>query len=148
MIGGPAGFTEFVRSLGDPVTRLDRNEPGLNAAAPGDERDTTSPRAMSQAMRKALLGDVLTQGSRRQLEAWLIDDKVGGKRLRAGLPPSWRIGDKTGSGSHGTANTIAIIWPPDRAPLLAAVYYTESTAPMEARNAIHKEVGSIIAETF
>ncbi|MGH6798838.1 MAG: class A beta-lactamase, partial [Roseiarcus sp.] len=123
-IGGPAGLTQFARSLGDSVTRLDHNEPGLNAATPGDERDTTSPRAMAEDMRQVLLGEALSEASRRQLEAWLVDDKVGDKRLRAGLPPSWRIGDKTGSGDHGTANTIAIIRPPGRAPIIAAVYYT------------------------
>ena len=124
-IGGPAGFTQFARSLGDSVTRLDRNEPALNAATPGDERDTTSPRAMAEDIRQVLLGDLLSDASRRQLQAWLIDDKVGDKRLRAGLPLAWRIGDKTGSGDHGTANTIAIIWPPEREPIIAAVYYTE-----------------------
>ena len=82
---------------------------------------------MLQDMRQALLGGVLSEASRRQLQGWLIDDKVGDKRLRAGLPPSWRIGDKTGSGDHGTANTIAILWPPDRPPIIAAVYYTESS---------------------
>ena len=46
-IGGPAGFTQFARSLGDEVTRLDRNEPTLNESLPGDPRDTTSPRAMA-----------------------------------------------------------------------------------------------------
>jgi beta-lactamase class A len=148
VIGGPAGFTQFARSLGDGVTRLDRNEPSLNEAAPGDERDTTSPRAMSADMQKVLLGDALSDASRRQLQTWLINDKVGDKRLRAGLPHSWRIGDKTGSGDRGTTNTIAIIWPPDRAPIIAAVYYTESAAPMDARNAIHKEIGGLIAETF
>jgi beta-lactamase class A len=147
-IGGPPGFTQFARSLGDKVTRLDRNEPTLNEATPGDERDTTSPRAMAADMQKVLLGDALSDQSRRQLEAWLIDDKVGDKRVRAGLPHSWRIGDKTGSGDHGTANTIAIIRPPDQAPILATVYYTESSAPMDARNAIHKEISSLIAETF
>ena len=147
-IGGPAGFTQFARSLGDSVTRLDRNEPALNAAAPGDERDTTSPRAMAEDIRQVLLGDLLSDASRRQLQAWLIDDKVGDKRLRAGLPLAWRIGDKTGSGDHGTANTIAIIWPPEREPIIAAVYYTESRAPMDVRNAIHKEIGALIAETF
>jgi beta-lactamase class A len=147
-IGGPAGFTAFARSLGDEVTRLDRNEPTLNESLPGDPRDTTSPRAMAADMQKVLLGDALSDQSRRQLEAWLIDDKVGDKRVRAGLPHSWRIGDKTGSGDHGTANTIAIIRPPDQAPILAAIYYTESSAPMDARNAIHKEIGSLIAETF
>ena len=76
-----------------------------------------------------------------QLESWLIADKVGDKRLRAGLPPNWGIGDKTGSGDHGTANTIAILRPPKRAPLIAAVYYTEGPEAMDARNAVHKQVG-------
>ena len=147
-IGGPPGFTQFARSLGDTVTRLDRNEPSLNTATPKDERDTTSPRAMAEDMGQVLLGDVLSEASRRQLQAWLIDDKVGDKRLRAGLPPSWRIGDKTGSGDHGTANTIAIIWPPERAPIIATVYYTELSAPMDARNAIHRETGGLIAGAF
>jgi beta-lactamase class A len=147
-IGGPAGFTQFARSLGDEVTRLDRNEPSLNEATPGDPRDTTSPRAMAASMQKVLLGDVLSDASRRQLQAWLVDDKVGDKRLRAGLPPSWRIGDKTGTGERGSTNAIAIIWPPGRAPLIATVYYTESSAPTDARNGVHKEIGALIAETF
>jgi beta-lactamase class A len=147
-IGGPVGFTAFVRSLGDSTTRLDRNEPTLNTSVPGDERDTTTPQAMAADVRRALLGNVLSDASRAQLEAWLVGDKVGDKRLRAGLPPSWRIGDKTGSGDHGTANVVAIIRPPARAPLIAAVYYTESDASMDARNAVHKEIGGIIAETF
>jgi beta-lactamase class A len=147
-IGGPAGFTEFARSLGDPVTRLDRNEPTLNESLPGDERDTTSPRAMAGTMQKVLVGDALSDASRSQLQTWLIGDKVGDKRLRAGLPPSWRIGDKTGTGDRGSTNAVAIIWPPGRAPLIATVYYTGSSASVDARNAVHKEIGALIAETF
>jgi beta-lactamase class A len=103
---------------------------------------------MAADMQKVLLGDTLSEASRHRLEAWLIDDKVGDKRLRSGLPPSWRIGDKTGSGDNGTTNTIAIIRPPDRTPIIATVYYTESSSAMNARNAIHKEIGGLIAETF
>ncbi|HEY1782128.1 MAG TPA: class A beta-lactamase [Roseiarcus sp.] len=147
-IGGPAGFTQYARSLGDNVTRLDRNEPSLNSAIPGDERDTTSPRAMAEDIRRVIIGEALSEASRRQLQAWLIGDKVGDERLRAGLPPSWRIGDKTGSGDRGTTNTIAIIWPPERAPIIATVYYTGSSAPTDARNAVHKEIGGLIARTF
>ncbi len=147
-IGGPAGFTQFARSLGDNVTRLDRNEPTLNESLPGDPRDTTSPRAMAASMQKVLVGDGLSDGSRGQLQAWLIGDKVGDKRLRAGLPPSWRIGDKTGTGDRGSTNAVAIIWPPGRAPLIATVYYTGSSASVDARNAVHKEIGALIAETF
>ena len=71
---------------------------------------------MAESAQKVLLGNVLSEASRAQLEAWLISDKVGDKRLRAGLPSSWGVGDKTGSGDHGTANVIAIIRPPGRAP--------------------------------
>ena len=147
-IGGPAGFTEFARSLGDAVTRLDRNEPTLNESLPGDRRDTTSPRAMAGTMQKVLVGDALSDASRSQLQTWLIGDKVGDKRLRAGLPPSWRIGDKTGTGDRGSTNAVAIIWPPGRAPLIATVYYTGSSASVDARNAVHKEIGALIVETF
>ncbi len=148
IIGGPEGFTRYARSLGDTVTRLDRNEPTLNTAVPGDARDTTSPRAMAQDLQAVLLGGALSESSRRQLESWMIADKVGDKRLRAGLPPSWGIGDKTGTGDYGTANTIAILRPPLGGPLLASVYYTQSSGSMDARNAIHKQVAEIIVEAF
>ena len=116
-IGGPAGFTEFARSLGDSVTRLDRDEPTLNTAfrATRATRRVRSP--WRETCKRSCIGTVLSDVSKTQLESWLIADKVGDKRLRAGLPPSWRIGDKTGSGDHGTANTIAILRPPSRAPL-------------------------------
>jgi beta-lactamase class A len=148
VIGGPRGFTLFARSLGDQKTRLDRDEPTLNTATPGDERDTTTPLAMARDIEAVLLGGVLSEASAKQLETWLIADKVGDRRLRAGLPPSWGIGDKTGSGDHGVANTIGILRPPGRAPLLAAVYYAESDASVDARNTVHKQVGEIIGETF
>ncbi|MGH6881520.1 MAG: serine hydrolase, partial [Hypericibacter sp.] len=46
LIGGPQGFTQFMRSLGDRVTRLDRFEPELNTNLSADLRDTTTARAM------------------------------------------------------------------------------------------------------
>ncbi len=147
-IGGPAGFTSYVRGLGDSVTRLDRNEPTLNTAIAGDERDTTTPLAMARDIETVLLGKALSEASQRQLAEWLIGDKVGDKRLRAGLPASWRVGDKTGSGDNGRANVIGILWPPGRAPIMAASYFTGSAGSIDARNAVHKEIGEIIAATF
>jgi beta-lactamase class A len=148
ILGGPEGLTSFCRSLGDQVTRLDRTEPTLNTAIPGDERDTASPRAMVANMRRILLENTLSVASRQRLETWLVDDKVGGNRLRAGIPSTWRIGDKTGGGENGTANTIGILWPPGAAPILAAVYYTGSTEPREQLNAAHAEIGRLVANTF
>jgi len=147
-IGGPAGLTAYLRSLGDATTRLDRTEPTLNTAIPGDERDTTTPMAMAETMQKLLLGNALSPTSRQQLSTWLIDDKVGDARIRAGLPKTWRIGDKTGTGANATANTVAILWPPDRAPILATVYHTGASGNMDARMAVHKAIGALIVETF
>jgi beta-lactamase class A len=144
-IGGPAGVTEFARSLGDSVTRLDRNEPSLNSAIPGDPRDTTSPMAMARDLQALLLGDALSRSSRQLLEDWMIGAKTGMKRLRAGLPADWRVGDKTGTGDHGVANTIAILRPLGRAPLLAAVYYAESDRSSEERDAVNRDVALVIA---
>jgi beta-lactamase class A len=148
LLGGPSGITKFCRSLGDQVTRLDRTEPTLNTALPGDDRDTTSPRAMAGNLRRILLGDALSATSHQRLETWLIDDKVGGKRLRAGIPSDWRIGDKTGSGANGTANTIGIFWRPGRLPILAAVYYTGSPAPREQLDAVHADIGRLLGSAI
>src|SRR5206468_8198911 len=84
-IGGPAGLTNFVRSLGDRVTRLDRIEPELNSAIPGDKRDTTTPAAISSDVQRLILGDALSETSRRQLDDWLQRNQTGGPMIRAGV---------------------------------------------------------------
>jgi beta-lactamase class A len=135
-LGGPAKVTAFVRTLGDQVTRLDRIEPDLNEGTDGDPRDTTTPNAMASDFRSLVTGDALSAGSRDQLIAWLVGNKTGDTRLRAGLPAGWRVGDKTGTGQHGTSNDVAVIWPPQRAPILVAVYLTQTSVSPEQQNAV------------
>jgi len=144
-IGGPEALTAFARTLGDTVTRLDRIETALNEAAPGDPRDTTSPSAMTANLRALVLGDALSANSRAQLKAWLIANKTGDTRLRAGVPAGWIVGDKTGAGDNGTNNDVGVFWPPDRAPLVVSVYLTECTAPVERRNAAIAAVAKAVA---
>lgn len=143
--GGPQGFTAFVRSMGDTVTRLDRVEPELNEGTPGDPRDTTSPIAMLDTMRKLLLGNALSVQSRGKLRAWLVANTTGHNALRAGMPSTWRIGDKTGSSSAGISNDVAIAWPTRGGPLLIAAYYAQSSGDAKARGAVLAEVGRIAA---
>jgi len=143
--GGPAGLTAYARSLGDAVTRLDRRETELNEAAPGDPRDTTTPLAMADLLRQTVLGDALSAASREQLTAWLVANRTGGKRLRAGVPKDWRGGDKTGTGGHNATNDVGVLWPPGRAPIVVAAYYVEAQASDEARNAVLAEVGRLAA---
>lgn len=147
-VGGPAGLTQFVRSMGDPVTRLDRTEPTLNSNEPGDPRDTTSPRAMVGLMRRLLFGDALSNVSRERLLSWLRDCETGKQRLRAGLPTNWIVGDKTGTGARGAANDIAIALPPGRAPILVAAYMSDGAAEPTALQAAHAELGQLVAREF
>ena len=112
-LGGPAGLTAFARSLGDRTSRLDRIEPELNEALPGDPRDTTSPAAMLENIRFLVLGDALAPSSRQQLTAWLAGNKTGDTRLRARLPKDWRVGDKTAPGSAARRTTWACSGRPD-----------------------------------
>lgn len=143
-LGGPDALTAFLRAQGDATTRLDRREPELNTALPGDPRDTTTPAAMAATLDRLLLGPGLAPASRTRLEGWMVGCRTGLKRLRAGLPADWTVGDRTGTGDNGTANTVALLRPPGRAPLVATVYITGAEGPVEARDAAHAEIGRIV----
>lgn len=148
VIGGPAGLTNFVRSIGDEMTRLDRKEPELNSAIPGDDRDTTSPAAMCADMQRVVLGNALSESSRHQLEDWLQHNETGGLMIRAGVPKTWTVGDKTGRCANGGTNDVAIIRPPGRAPIVVAVYSIGSTASADNRAATLEETARAVAESL
>ena len=146
--GGPEAVTAFLRKAGDAITRLDRTEPALNYhETPGDERDTTTPAAMAETLRKLLLGDVLSRPSKAQLAAWLVMNKTGDARLRAGLPADWMTGDKTGTNGYkaGNANDIAITWSPDRGAIIVTAFCEIPGISGEERNAVIAEIGRIAA---
>ena len=147
-LDGPAGLTRFLRGIGDDSTRLDRREPELNEGTPGDPRDTTTPDAMLASLRALVLDDVLSESSRQQLLQWMKDDKVADALLRAGIPDDWTIGDKTGAGGHGSRAIIAVMWPPQQEPVLAAIYITETDASMDQRNAAIAEIGRALASAL
>ena len=147
--GGPAGLTSWMRELGDSLTRLDRNEPDLNTAIAGDERDTTTPAAMSRTMQKLLLGNVLTDAGRAVLQQSLLASRTGDKRLRAGMPKDWKIGGKTGSGDNGTANDTLLIWPkPDAAPLLVTAFFTRNSLEPAQRDEVLAKAGQIVSDWY
>ena len=144
-LGGPKAVTAFVRGLGDAETRLDRTEPELNLGRPGDLRDTTTPAAALATLHRILLDDVLSGDSRQRLLAWMRGCLTGTDRLRAGLPAGWSAGDKTGSGSQGESNDVAILFPPSRPPLLVTAYYVAPAIDAHVRSAVLAEVGRIAA---
>ncbi|WP_409073982.1 class A beta-lactamase [Micromonospora chalcea] len=120
-LGGPAGFARALREVGDSVTRPVRTEPDLNAATPGDERDTSTPRALAGSLRAYTLGEALPPADRDLLLSWMRASTTGSGLVRAGVPAGWQVADKSGTGGYGTRNDIAVVWPPDSAPIVLAV---------------------------
>ena len=140
-VGGPEGFTEYLRAIGDETTRLDRWETDLNEGAPGDPRDTKTPEAMVATLEQLLFGEILSETSQAQLRAWMEADQVADELLRASLPAEWIIGDKTGAGGHGSRSIDAVIRRPHDTPGLAAVYLSGNEADMT--RAIAPSPGSV-----
>ena len=142
-IGGPEGLTTYLRSIGDNITRLDRNEPSLNSNIAGDLRDTTTPQAMAETLQKIVIDDYLAPASKEQLKVWMLGNTTGANKLRAGFNPGWMIGDKTGSCANGASNDVAIVFPKELAPFTIAVFYTGSGASNDEKNAVIAEVAGI-----
>jgi beta-lactamase class A len=145
-IGGPGSLTKFMRTIGDEVTRLDRIEPELNSNTPGDERDTTTPRAMVESMLRIFTQDVLSLASRALLIDWMMRARNGTDRVRKGLPRSWQAGDKPGTGANNAFNDLVIAWPPDRRPIIAAVYMSGSKLDAAQLAAAQAEIGVMIGK--
>ncbi len=144
ILGGPEALTAFIRTLADNVTRIDRIEPALNEVGPGEVHDTTTPAAMAGLLSTVLLGEALSSDSRARLVGWMTEAKVGEHRIPAGLPAGWRIAHKTGTWDNQT-NDVGLIWPPNRAPIVVAVYYTRGGTRLAQREGVLRDVGRIVA---
>lgn len=144
VLGGPAAVTAFTRSIGDTQFRLDRTEPALNSAQAGDPRDTTTPQAMAHTLRKLVLADALPAPQRTQFTNWLLGNTTGAARIRAGVPAGWAVGDKTGTGYHGAASDIGVVWPPGRAPLVVVVYTWREAADAKARDDVIADATRVV----
>lgn len=153
-IGGPERLTRFFRALGDEVSRLDRIEPALNHVPEGEPRDTTTPFAMTHTLATLLFAGPLDEERRETLRQWMIATRTGMKRVRAGLPDGWVVGDKTGSSGKwpdmGEVRAdIGFAIPPGRAPLVFAAYHRapmSGARPAAAYDAALAEVGEVIAD--
>ncbi|MET8329242.1 class A beta-lactamase [Streptomyces sp. NPDC005181] len=147
-LGGPTAITRFCRSIGDPVTRLDRWEPELNSAEPWRETDTTTPRAVGQTYARLVLGDALVPCDRRLLTGWLLANTTSGERFRAGLPADWTVADKTAGGSYGGNNDAGVARPPGRPPVVLAVMTTKPARDAAADNPLVAKTAGVLAEAL
>jgi beta-lactamase class A len=146
ILGDPEAVTTFARSIGDRQFRLNRWETAINSAIPGDRRDTSTPKAMAISLQRLAFGAALEPGLQLQLRAWLHGNTTGAARIRAGVPADWQVGDKTGTGDYGTANDLAVLWPPRRAPVVVAIYTTQGEKDAKARNDVIAQAARIVVD--
>ncbi|MGZ4160280.1 MAG: class A beta-lactamase [Neobacillus sp.] len=142
-LGGPEGFETALRQIGDNVTQVDRYEPYLNEAVPGDTRDTSTPRALATSLRAFAVSDLLPADKRTILTDWMRGNTTGDALIRAGAPKGWEVDDKSGAGSYGTRNDIAIVWPLNRAPIVIAVLSSRDTQNATYDNALIAEAAQV-----
>ncbi|WP_030478829.1 class A beta-lactamase [Lentzea albidocapillata] len=147
-LGGPAELTKYLRELGDTETRMDRVEPAITSATPGDPRDTATPRSLGTDYQRIVLGDALEPAKRDFLTGLLERSVTGAKRVRAAVPAGSRVANKTGTGEHGTVNDIAVVWPPGREPVLIAIMSSKSAADAKYDEALVAEAAAYVVRTL
>jgi beta-lactamase class A len=147
-VGGPAELTRYLRELGDTETRMDRIEPDLTSAVPGDPRDTATPRSLGTDYQRIVLGNALEPAKRDFLTGLLERTVTGAKRVRAGVPAGSRVANKTGTGAHGTVNDIAVVWPPGREPVLIAIMSSKSAENAGYDEALVAEAAAYVVKTL
>lgn len=147
-IGGPKGYENALRKMGDRVTMSDRFETELNEAIPGDIRDTSTAKAIATNLKELTVGNALPHQKRNILTDWMKGNATGDKLIRAGVPTDWVVADKSGAGSYGTRNDIAIVWPPNRSPIIIAILSSKDEKEATYDNQLIKEAAEVVVNAF
>jgi beta-lactamase class A len=145
-VGGPAALTNFWRTTGDGVSRLDADEPELNRSPPGDPHNTTSPAAMAANLKRLVLGEVLMPPSRERLTGWMLACETGANRLRSGLPKGWAVADKTGNNGKDAAGDIAVAWIKPSQPVMICAYTQGGSPRPEDHDALFTGIGKLVGQ--
>ncbi|MFD3820818.1 class A beta-lactamase [Streptomyces sp. NPDC058625] len=148
-LGGPQGLAAALVETGDTTTKVERREPELNQWSPGATQDTTTPRAWAAGLRAFVLGDALGKDEREQLTQWLRTNTTGDELIRAGVPKGWDVGDKTGGGGvYAVRNDIAVVWPPNAAPIVMAIMSNRGAEDADYDNELIAEAASVVTKTL
>lgn len=142
-LGGPDGFEQALSKIGDNVTKADRYEPDLNEFTPGDTHDTSTPKALASDLQALAVGDFLSGDKRERFTNWLQGNATGDTLIRAGAPEGWEVGDKSGAGSYGTRNDIAVVWPPNKEPIVIAIMSRHDVEDAKYDDALIEEAAAV-----
>ncbi len=147
-LGGPTAVNDSINSNGQYIFQINRWEPELNSALPGDKRDTVTPKSMMFLLKNYLFSNVLGASEQNQLLTWMIENTTGDNRIRSGVPKGWKVADKTGTGSYGTTNDIGVLFPPHHKPIIVAIYFTQNDKNAKPRDDIIASTTHIIVDAI
>ncbi|MFC3882103.1 class A beta-lactamase [Bacillus songklensis] len=147
-LGGPDGFEKALRESGDTITMADRIEPDLNEAIPGDSRDTSTPKALATTLEVFGISEYLPADKQEIFTNWLKGNTTGDSLIRAGVPEGWEVGDKSGAGGYGTRNDIAIVWPPNREPIIIAIMSSRNAENASFNDELIAKATKVIVQAF
>jgi beta-lactamase class A len=158
-VDGAAGVTQRLRDLGVRGIRIDRSEReiGADLSKPGgaakyatDPRDTATPGAAVELLRRFHRGeDGLSATSHALALKLMIDTATGANRIKARLPPGTVVAHKTGT-MPGTANDIGMVSSADgkRHLLLAVFTKAATTDALDVRERAIAEIAKAICDDF
>jgi beta-lactamase class A len=139
-IGGlPAAMAARFRQWHVDDIRIDRTERqcGLDAAASmrrflADPRDTATPDATVDLLRRAFRGELLSPASTTRLVRMMQATTTGPARIKALLPQGTVVAHKTGTtptigGINGSTNDVGVITLPGGAGQLAVAFYLKGS---------------------
>lgn len=147
-IGGPDNFEQDLRDIGDDITQSERYETELNEFKPENKRDTSTPKAMATNLKKVILSDFLPDDKRELLIDWMTGNEAGDSLIRAGAPEGWTVIDKSGAGTYGTRNDIAVVKPPNKEPIVIAIMSRHDTENAEYDDALIAKAAKITLDAF
>jgi len=122
-LGGPTKLQQWLRERNVTGIRVDRNIAGLLAAKRDlwDVRDSSTPRAMVELLRRIDKGELLRPSSRLVLLNLMARCKTGKNRMRALLPFGTKVEHKTGTLNNYTSD-VGFITLPDGRRLAVAFF--------------------------
>ncbi|WP_416351067.1 class A beta-lactamase [Staphylococcus saprophyticus] len=123
-LGGVNGLKHELVQLGDDVSEPQRLEPELNYFDPNNKADTTTPRAAAQTLNSILTSNEMNGSNLSLLKQTMIENKTGDTLIKAGMPNSYTVGDKSGQAlTYATRNDLAFIYPKGQdKPIILAIY--------------------------
>ena len=141
-LGGVENFKASLREIGDEITEPARLEPELNFF--DSVKDTSTPRQMAKDLEIYLLSDFLSDDKKFLLTTWLSDNAITDELIKAGVPDGWKVLDKSGNGTYGTRNDIAVVYPPNHKPIVIAIMTRRNQPDAKFDNALVADTAKII----